>query len=393
MIKKCCLSVYSFAKRRPSLFIVMVLAVIVLLFYVTYEALHLTSSPKFCAICHEDAPSGPGGEYYTWEKNIHAYVDVTCIDCHGKPGLVGYMKAKMGGLYDAYSQILHSKENKMKILTEGATSKEYAAKLVPNEWCLFCHSDEVNKTTRENTMMSFLGIKMRNLDKVVNPQFREKNGLPDIFNGKVAGVDPNHTTHVKQLGLSCVSCHMGVAHGGELHNKTKMETCFTCHDAERPKKEAQKMPENESCSSCHQTEVKVQEGTFLKEKGIEETPWIMPSLVGECASCHTDAVTPPTPQQCIDCHEGEESYGEMLKDFQTDFKGRKDALAPIWMQLFKSTHKMSNEERVKFNEFNYFWNLIETDGSKGVHNSDLMNAIFDKAEGLAKELQGSIAKK
>lgn len=391
MIKKCCRSICSFAKRRPSLFVVIVLAIIVLLFYAAYEALHLTSSPKFCAVCHEDAPSGPGGEYYTWEKNVHAYVDVACLDCHGKPGIAGYMRAKIGGIYDVYSQLLHSQENKMKILTEGATNEEYAARLVPSEWCLFCHSDEVNKTTREKTFMSFLGIKMRNMDKVVNPQFRERYGLPDIFTGPVTGADPNHTTHVKELGLSCASCHMGVAHGGEFHNRTKMETCFTCHDEKRPEKEGQKMPENEDCASCHQTVLKVQEGAFLEDKGIEATPWLMPSITGECSSCHADAATPPAPQVCVDCHD--ESYAEMMGDFQADFTERKNALTPVWMELFKSIKKMNDEEMAEFNRLNYFYTLIDMDGSKGIHNTDLMNGIFEKADEIARKLQESMAKK
>lgn len=391
MIKRLFSAIANFAKRRPSLFIVIVLVLIVGFFFVTYEALHLTSTPKFCGICHQDAASGPGGEYHTWEKNVHAAANVTCIDCHGKPGFFGYMRAKMGGLYDLYAQIVLSPEEKKEVLTKGATDIDYAGELVPNNWCLFCHSDEVNKTTRENTFMSFLGVKMRNMDKVVNPEFRQKNGLPDLFTEPTFGVDPNHTTHVKDLGLSCMNCHLNVAHGNEFYNKTKMDTCFTCHDAERDKKEGLKMPENDDCAACHQLVVKEQEGAFLEDKGIEAMEWYMPSLTGECSSCHIDAETPPTPQNCVDCHE--ESYGEMMVDFQTSFTEQKDALTPVWQELYRLQGIMTDEERAKFHQLNYFYNLIDMDGSKGIHNTDLMSSVFEKANELAEDLKDSLAQR
>lgn len=391
MFKNLINKIVNFAKRKPSLFIVIVIVAVFLLLAVTYETLHLTSTPQFCSTCHKDAHSGPGGEYYTWEKNIHEAVNVGCIDCHGRPGFFGYMRAKIGGLYDVYAEIVLSPEEKKEILTKGATDVKYASELVPSEWCAYCHTDEVNKETRDNSIMSFFGFHMRDMDKIKNPEFRQKYGLPDLYTEKVVnGVDPNHAKHVKELGLSCVSCHLGVAHGGEFINKTKMETCFACHDVERPKKEGQTMPENEDCASCHSQVVDIQKGEFLQDKGIETTEWYMPSLTGECSSCHVDAFTAPTAQTCIDCHD--ESYGEIMTSTIADFNERKNALTPVWINLYKQVNSMTDEQRAIFKDFNYFMGIINNDGSKGNHNTDLMSSVFDKADELAKQLQESMQK-
>lgn len=387
-MKKLCAKIGGFARRRPSLFVVSLIALVCIVFFGSLEVLHLTSTSKFCGLCHVDEPKGPGGEYYTWEKNVHSYLEVGCIDCHGTPGALGYMKAKMGGLKDLYGEVVYSREHKMEILTKGAIDIDYAAKLVPNKTCLFCHSDEVNKQVREDTIMSILGIKMRMIDKVVNPEFRELNGLPDLFTGKTEGVDPNHSLHVKELKLSCANCHLGVAHGDEFNNLSKMQTCFDCHDLERPKLEKPRMPANDSCVSCHTLPLEEQEGKFLEAKGIPATPWMMPSITGACESCHMDATTLPTAQSCIDCHD--ESYGEMYTSFRADFQEQKDKITPDWMMLYKNVEKMTDAQRAQFNQLNYFMTLINQDRSKGIHNTELMNLVFEKANGLVVEIKTSM---
>lgn len=387
-MRKLCAKIGDFARRRPSLFVVSLITLVCIVFFGSLEVLHLTSTSKFCGFCHVDEPSGPGGEYYTWEKNVHSYLEVGCIDCHGTPGALGYMKAKIGGLKDLYGEVVYSREHKMEILTKGAIDIDYAAKLVPNETCLFCHSDEVNKQVRGDTVMSILGIKMRMIDKVVNPEFRELNGLPDLFTGKIEGVDPNHSLHVKELKLSCANCHLGVAHGNEFNNLSKMQTCFDCHDLERPKLEKPKMPANDSCVSCHTLPLAEQEGKFLESKGIPATPWMMPSITGACESCHADATTLPTAQSCIDCHDA--SYGEMYTSFRADFQEQKDKITPDWMLLYKNVEKMTDAQRVQFNQLNYFMNLINQDRSKGIHNTELMNLVFEKTSGLIGALKAEM---
>lgn len=390
-----CKRIGNFAKAKPSIFVLIILGILFVLMFITYESLHLTSTPTFCGKCHVDAESGPGGEYHTWKKNIHSFAGVGCIDCHGKPGLLGYMRAKMGGMYDLYGEIFHSKEHKMEILTKGATDKEYAKKLAPNDWCLICHSDDANKRIRENTVMSFMGLEMRMVDGVKNPEFREANGLRDIFNDEMPSINFSHESHVNTLGLSCMECHMGVAHGGEFINKPKMETCFACHDTERAKNPDAGMPENENCAACHTRVVSLHEGTLLSDMGVETTkPDIMVDMgvygAENCSSCHETAFTKPTRATCgTTCH-GENDYSDMFDSTREEYDKLKAPLDELNIKFYEHKDKMTKEQLADFNAFKDLYTMIYNDKSKGIHNNALSQVIFEKAYEVGKKLAESL---
>ena len=50
-------------------------------------AIPLTDHPKFCAACHNIAPS-----YDSWVKSSHK--DVECVTCHVRPGIEGFVHDK-----------------------------------------------------------------------------------------------------------------------------------------------------------------------------------------------------------------------------------------------------------------------------------------------------------
>ncbi len=387
-----CKKVGSFAKRKPSLFIVSLLAVMFIGLFVTYEAFHLTSTAQFCGMCHQDTPHGPGAEYTTWEPTTHALADISCIECHGEPGIKGYLHAKMfTGLWDLYAEIFRSKEQKMATLTDIATNTEHAAEIMPNSTCLYCHSDAANAEIRANTAMTFLGVAMRDSDKVVNPEYREKYGLVDIMTTQVqSGVSMNHAVHVDDMGMSCVTCHTQVAHSGEMLSKTSMQTCFTCHDetrdgeTETTEEMGLSMPSNDDCASCHVEALQAQEGEFPEMAMEEPMPWLMESLTGDCGSCHYDAFEAPTAQTCIDCHD--ESYAELLEMYQADYDAQLSELTPIWVQLVENAKVMTNEQSELFRDFNKLYLLFAGDGSRGVHNPDLMYEVYSKALEKGNEL-------
>ena len=390
-------AIKKFALEKTSLFIVIIIGIIFLFLAFTYETLHLTSTTSFCGTCHVDAESGPGGEFHTWEKNIHGLAGVGCIDCHGKPGFFGYMRAKIGGMYDVYAEIVFSDEEKYEALSHGAFDKEHAKKLTPNDWCLICHSDADNQRIRDNTSMSFFGFHMREVDKVKNPEFRQSHGLPDIFNDDMPSISFSHDNHVNNLGLSCIECHHGVAHGGEFSNKTKMETCFKCHDTERAKNPDGIMPENESCMSCHARVVSQHEGTLLESKGVEVTKPAMMQEAGvfgaeNCFSCHADAFTKPTRETCgPSCHGTDEDgndihYGDVFDSIRADYDALKAPLDKVNVQLYKVRDKMNKEQLAKFNEFKDYYQIIYSDKSKGIHNNELSMITIEKANALASEL-------
>lgn len=364
----------EFIKKDPVVFVLIILVLIVGFAFANVEVLHLTSESKFCGSCHPEEKIGPLGEYYTWSKNIHSTAEVECIDCHGKPGIVGYMEAKIGGLKDLYGEFFKSQEHKIEILTKGASDKEYAAELIPSETCLHCHSDLVNEYNRRNKVMS-IGVKFRQIDEVKNPDFRNSFGRIDVLSEKVAvGVDPNHPKHILQVGLNCVDCHLGVAHGGEFHNLPKMETCFTCHYKEKQKNENISAPKNEDCAVCHSMQENIQQGKAVS--GVDETPWYMASL--ECSDCHKDAFSRPNTDTCTSCHDS--SYAQIMTDIQKDYIEKIKPVVEKRDLLFKERLEMPKGKRGIFNQANAMVRLLEKDGSKGVHNPEYFDLIIEKAK-------------
>ncbi len=221
--------VIEFIQKNPKLTVLIVLVLFAGYLYAMVEALHISSEPKFCQMCHPEKKTGPLSEVYTWSKNIHASKEVECLDCHGAPGFVGYMKAKIGGLGDIYGFVAKSTAHRMEVLTRASTDAKYAAELLPNETCLFCHTDSYNQKIRKERIMS-VGVRFRKLDGVVNPAFRKSAGLKDILTEDIGGdINPNHKKHI-EAGVNCVDCHLGVAHGGEFRNKVKIERCVACHE-------------------------------------------------------------------------------------------------------------------------------------------------------------------
>ncbi|MEF3254127.1 MAG: NapC/NirT family cytochrome c [Deferribacterales bacterium] len=366
-----------FVKNDPVVFVIIVVLLFVGFIYSQIEVLHFTSESKFCGKCHPEEKVGPLGEYYTWSKNVHSAAKVECIDCHGEPGFVGYMKAKIGGLGDLYDEFFKSHEHKLEVLSKGASDTKYAAKLVPNTTCLHCHSDEINAKNRKEKVMS-VGVNFRLIDNVVNPRFRESFGKIDILKDKViTGVEPNHKLHLEK-GLNCVDCHLGVAHGGSKHNLPKMETCFKCHDT-LPK--GSKAPANDSCESCHRLQKNNQLGTTVK--GIDEVKWYMADL--KCGDCHENASARPNTDKCAGCHDA--SYAQIMIDTQKEFMGKLAEIVKIRDQFEAMRFTMKPGQLALYNQLNTLVKVLEKDGSKGIHNPDYFNNIFDTANQLVDKIR------
>ena len=372
----------DFTRKDPVLFVAIIIVIIVGFTFANVEVLHYTSEPEFCQNCHPAEKVGPLGEYYTWEKSLHATAEVECLDCHGDPGIIGYMEAKIGGLKDLYGEFFKSQEHKMEILMKGATDKEYAAELVPNETCMHCHTDSVNKKHWNNRLMN-VGIDFRLIDSVHNPGFRKSFGRPDIMEeGVDVGVKPNHKFHIEEVGLNCVDCHLGVAHDGKLHNLPKMATCFECHHNEREKNPNISAPENMECAECHKLQVDIQAGTFAKEQGVDNLKWYMESLA--CTDCHTDPYARPTTETCVQCHDS--SYGDLMVMFQDTFESRLSKIEKDYKELFHERLEMPEGKRELFLDLKRLVRAMQMDGSSGVHNPDYFSMMMDKAEALIEKI-------
>ena len=106
-------------RRRLWIWVGALVAVIV----VGFGAWEYTSSPGFCASCHEIKPSVDG-----WRESAHAE-EADCMDCHSDKGVVGEAIAHLGGIQEAY---VHFTER---------PDAGHIRGFVPAARCMVCHKD------------------------------------------------------------------------------------------------------------------------------------------------------------------------------------------------------------------------------------------------------------
>lgn len=172
-----------------------------------------TSTPNFCSTCHEMKP-----EFATWAVSAHQKID--CVTCHIEPGVINFVKHKIGALNQVKQHLGRSYLLPIELPHE-----------IKNEVCLGCHS-----LNREPTPSGDLKIP--------------------------------HRQHLDQ-DVSCTTCHRGVAHGqisereqtidGNFARWTmvagraqmvrkfrvmEMKECLECHQSEQV---------TTQCEACHKT--------------------------------------------------------------------------------------------------------------------------------------------
>lgn len=381
--------VFDWCRRHLLLLTLLAVAFVVVFGFINIQILHMTSEPEFCAMCHPKKGVGPLAEVDSWEHSAHGEAGVSCLDCHGRPGVVGYIKAKIGGLKDTYMQFTISHEEKLEILAN--PHKE----LVPSWHCLYCHSDAGNKKVRETTQGPMKLANMRMLDDVVNPDFRLRKGLADIMaDTLVGGTHFDHSMHIENFGLECRDCHFGIVH--KPGTKTdRMNFCLACH-AEN--KDA--APQMNDCTVCHEAQVAMNQGKGAK--GVEGEPGIMFASGTTCTDCHTGVtkgVYRPSGTTCSDCHQGDAGYVEIFKDWQ---KETQDKLAHLSKARVEIEHTLKQADAIH-RDTKASWELYEKalanlsfvkdDGTLGVHNNDFANAILKSVETDFKKIERDLAQK
>lgn len=222
-------------RRSPALVIGMVIAGAVLLGGV---AIPLTSHPKFCASCHNIVPS-----YESWVQSSHK--EVTCVACHVRPGLEGWLHDKAwAGTKDVAIYLFGT-----------PTDAHNLRATVDSNVCLSCH---------------------RNILRVSEVAPRD---LPSPV--KEVGLVMSHRKHIEAFakrgqGEGCTTCHAGVVHdrpikgypivlprghvtadskpwnpdhpeGSSLRARA-LNDCFRCHDG---KAEHDGRVLSRKCETCH----------------------------------------------------------------------------------------------------------------------------------------------
>ena len=372
---------FEWAKRHLLLVTFITVAFVVILGFVNIQILHMTSEPEFCALCHPAQGTGPLAEVDSWEHSNHSKAGVSCLDCHGRPGMVGYITAKMGGLKDAYMQLAISPEEKLDVLSNPPED------LVPAAHCLFCHSDEGNRKVREATKGPLRIVKMRMLDDVVNPQFRERKGLPDILQDDfVGGSHFNHSMHIESFDFVCRDCHFGVVHNPSTKTD-RMNFCIGCH-ADFP----DDAPQMADCVVCHEAQLDMNKG--IGAKGVAGNPGLMWGAGIVCTDCHTGVtkgVYRPSSSTCTDCH-GDEGYEAIFTDWEQTTSKRVKELREFRLTV---EHALDDAEHDKrdveplWERFEIAQNNLEfvrNDGTKGVHNIEYSEAILNSVDSEFKQI-------
>jgi len=201
-------------------------------------AIPLTSHPKFCASCHNIAPS-----YESWVKSSHK--EVTCVACHVRPGLAGWVHDKAwNGMKDVAIYLFGT-----------PTGPHNLKARVDSNVCLGCH---------------------RNILRMSEVAPRD---LPPPV--KEVGLVMSHRKHIEAFltrgqGEGCTTCHSGVVHDRPIkgypiviprghvaadsqpwlpdhpegsHLRTRaLADCFRCHDG---KAEHQGKVLSRKCETCH----------------------------------------------------------------------------------------------------------------------------------------------
>lgn len=138
-------------------------------------AIPLTNQPTFCASCHTIRPA-----YESWKLSTHK--DVTCVDCHVRPGLSGFIQDKvLAGLEDV-------------AITFFGTPTDYhnLESHVHSSVCLNCH----------RAILRVTEVSTRDLPPPV----------------KEVGLIMDHREHMEAFeergrGEGCTTCHSRVVHG------------------------------------------------------------------------------------------------------------------------------------------------------------------------------------
>jgi len=370
-------NVFDWCKRHIVLFTIMSVVFVIVFGFVNIQILHMTSEPEFCHLCHPAQGFGPLAEVDSWEHSAHGEAGVSCLDCHGRPGVIGYMKAKLGGLKDTYMQLTISKEEKLEILSNPHED------LVPSWHCLYCHSDEANKKVRSTTKGPMKLVKMRMLDDVVNPAFRQRKGLADIMTDDfVGGTHFDHSMHIESFDLSCRDCHFGVVHNPGTKTD-RMNFCLACH-ADAP----DDAPQMADCGVCHEAQQQMNEGNAIT--GIENIPSLMYGEAADmtCTDCHTGVtkgVYRPSSATCTDCHE-DEAYKQIFDEWAAETKERIEKLTLVRLEVEEALTDADSAKRNTAEVWQTYQRavhnlkFVRNDGTHSVHNNEYTTAILDAVD-------------
>lgn len=239
-------AIHIFFALKLRIKLLLLMAVVGIFMFVSIVA---TGQPAFCNSCHI-----MNIYYDNWKTSSHS--DVSCLDCHLKPGLAGYAKGKINGLSQAIDCLV------------GRVGTKPNAK-VEDESCLRseCHNTE-QLVSRE---IDFLDLK-----------FTHAKHISKVVDG---------------INMQCSTCH-GHFEGKE-HFEVNTEVCFTCHFLKSDENESRLV--QTTCISCHEVPDKnIKRG--LVSINHKEFVSYKASCEESCHKKQIEQVSTVPDTACLSCH-------------------------------------------------------------------------------------------
>jgi hypothetical protein len=185
------------------------------------------------------------------------------------------------------------------------------------------------------------------------------------------GMEFSHDLHSKKLNLNCATCHSkDVFKKGTVENKA----CQSCHH--------QGKTLILDCKKCHVLQSEIYLGKFMSAASPQ--PDVMQAGGIECDACHVtkeQTVTSPGKEKCAECHD--KAYEDMHVEWQSDVTKTISELSQLMNSL--KTASLPPERKKVLQESEALASSIKKDGSKGIHNYQLLSDLLAKRK---KELEG-----
>ena len=319
---------------------------------------HLSSHPRGktlnCVSCHGQMVQG---------KHI-SVTETTCLTCHfyGR----GDKPVAVGDCLSCHAVL----DETVKL---GEQTFDHPAFLANKSTvqCIHCHS----QVTQGDGSVSPVRCRSCHLDTF----------------GPIEDQEAFHLIHVSKKHFDCLQCHDEIKHGTrpmDQQMQLSSSACEECHTGER-----------------HTIQERTYAGTSVPD--IEAEPDFMYTAGVTCEGCHTDAhfvrvgemtLTSKASgaKQCAGCHD-DESYAEILVDWQEETKGRIDALQPLLdgmaarftspnapAEAVQAARQLLDSAKMKLTS-------VVLDGSLGAHNYFYTSSILDSAESDAEACRALMA--
>ncbi len=180
---------------------------------------------------------------------------------------------------------------------------------------------------------------------------------------EVFGLIFDHSIHIQDDNLTCLSCHSHQnTHGETIITR---DACLSCHHSQ----------EEVDCVKCHQIQSQFYEGTVKLSEAI--LPDIMYDSDVECKDCHEDedqVISNEYARNCSNCHD--EEYDDLTEEWQEQTNTKISAIKNSLSELDYNTINEINRQIIESVEYGI--EKIENDKSMGVHNIELITDLLNQ---------------